>query len=145
MKRTFKRPDGTEEVLEGTAEELAEYERKLNESEKKQPKPGVLRGKSQQEEALRELAEAAKRIAGAAERNTPVPWLPYRTHPIWIVSCSVCGRVNCDGNHWAQPLYPYITLTTSVTDNKIVMNERVGDTTHVVGFDRPTWQGSIVS
>lgn len=45
MKRTFRRPDGTEEVLEGTAEELAEYERKLNESERKPPKPGVLKGR----------------------------------------------------------------------------------------------------
>jgi len=46
MKRTFKRPDGTEEVFEGTAEELAEYERKLNEHTRPPTKPDVLHGAS---------------------------------------------------------------------------------------------------
>ena len=32
MTKTFKRKDGTEEVVEGTPEELAEYERRLRES-----------------------------------------------------------------------------------------------------------------
>lgn len=48
MKKTFTRPDGTQEVLEGTAEELAEYERQLNQQgkvkEHKAPKPALLKG-----------------------------------------------------------------------------------------------------
>lgn len=39
MKKTIKHPDGKEEVIEGTAEELAEYEKNINESgKKKNPK-----------------------------------------------------------------------------------------------------------
>lgn len=51
MKKTITKKDGTTVVVEGTAEELAEYEKKL----KKEPlqeepsKPGLLKGKSFQE------------------------------------------------------------------------------------------------
>lgn len=47
MKRTFKRADGTEEVLEGTPEEFAEYDRKLGGvkvREQRVSKPALLKG-----------------------------------------------------------------------------------------------------
>jgi hypothetical protein len=103
MKRTFKRPDGTEETLEGTAEELAEYERKLNESERKAPKPGVLKGRELEAvpDQLRRLQEAIDRFSD----RMPLYW-PRPDNPIWIVSCSVCGRINCNGYH-GFPAAPY--------------------------------------
>lgn len=90
MKRTFKRPDGTEETLEGTAEELAEYERKLNQqNEQQQPgKPGILKGK--------ELEALIKRTIG--------PWQVPFSSLIWLVSCPICQRGSCDGsNHFLYP------------------------------------------
>lgn len=45
MKKTFKQADGTEVVVEGTAEELAELERRLRESSPKpNEKKSVLNG-----------------------------------------------------------------------------------------------------
>lgn len=38
MKKTIVRPDGTTETFEGTAEELAEFETKVDEGEKRQKK-----------------------------------------------------------------------------------------------------------
>lgn len=40
MKKTIKKPDGTEEVVEGTAAEIAEYERKLRGEVKESPVKG---------------------------------------------------------------------------------------------------------
>lgn len=107
MKRTFKRPDGTEETLEGTAEELAEYERKLNESEGKAPKPGVLKGKGL-EDLLREIQ--------------PVPYWPLPGTPIWIVSCSVCRRVNCNGYHGfgATPYWGDCGVTVTMSSRTLL-------------------------
>lgn len=89
MKRTVRKPDGSEEVMEGTAEELAEYERKLNSESRQQPaKPGLLRGKDpldffRDRDPLDFFRE-----------NPDSPW-PNR--PIWVVSCSICQRINCSG------------------------------------------------
>lgn len=93
MKRTFKRPDGTEEVLEGTAEELAEYERKLRgeespKKEKKEKKPEVLKGKNL-EDLLRELEPLQ-------------PSNPWGARPIVTEPCRFCGRNFCTCN-WPSP------------------------------------------
>lgn len=110
MKRTFKRSDGTEETLEGTAEELAEYERKVNESERKDPKPGVLKGKGL-DDLLREIQATPERVDLALRPS--FTWPPV---PIWIISCSICGRVSCNGYH-GDPSTPYcdggVTITTT--------------------------------
>jgi len=49
MRKTFKRPDGSDVTVEGTPEELAEYEKKIQEENRGHvhesgKKPGVLRG-----------------------------------------------------------------------------------------------------
>jgi len=108
LKRTFKRPDGTEETLEGTAEELAEYERKLREPEQRPARPGVLKGKGL-EELLREMRALPDRVA----ERLPRPWItqPY-PYPIWVVSCPTCGRIDCNGYH-AWPIGFTITLDGS--------------------------------
>lgn len=107
MKRTFKRPDGTEEVLEGTAEELAEYERTLQETSRRPPKPGVLKGSG--------LEEALKRIAGTLERREERDRQPYwPSGPIWITSCFTCGRIGCGGSCYRYDVYqPGVTITTT--------------------------------
>lgn len=44
MKKTIQKPDGSTETVEGTAEEIAEYERKIRGDVKESPKPppGIL-------------------------------------------------------------------------------------------------------
>lgn len=78
MKRTFKRPDGTEETLEGTAEELAEYERKLKREQQEQ-RPDILKGAPAQ----------------------PI-YIPYHVYyPVYQrpERCWVCGAENCHQTH----------------------------------------------
>lgn len=95
MKRTVRKPDGSEEVMEGTAEELAEYERKLNSENRQQPvKPGVLKG--------RELEELLEEFFKDTPRPQPFPDWPTRPDYFWITSCSVCGLTGCAANHWIQ-------------------------------------------
>lgn len=118
MKRTFKRLDGVEETLEGTAEELAEYERRIRESGRTtKSKPDVLKGKG--------LSEILKEIAGdesvkeLIERLRPPRDPLWPSYPIWVVSCSICGRTDCNGYHginpWVQPMQPYLPPGVTIT------------------------------
>ena len=112
MKRTLKRTDGTEEVIEGTPEELAAHERALRDAGKLVPesikKPEVLKGKELQD-ALEEWLKIFK-----PEPSSPLT-PPWYTGPIWVVSCSICGRINCAGNcvSWGQS--PFICTVSSNT------------------------------
>ena len=133
MKRTFKRADGTEETLEGSAEELAEYERRLRESEGRGPKPGVLKGR-ELGDLLKDLLERPEVDELARKFHRPY-WPPG---PIWVVSCSICGRVGCDGNHWPQPLYQPYTITTTTTTEW----PGLGEAPRLDGVELVTWQGS---
>lgn len=136
MRRTFKRADGTEETLEGTAEELAEYERRLREQSKPAPKPGVIKGKGL-EELIREIQAVPERVA----ERVRGPWPNWDPGPIWVVSCPVCGRVGCDGNHWDQPLnpWPHFTITMTTTADRVLLQEQpVAAPGYVLG----QWQGS---
>lgn len=65
MKKTVKRPDGTEETVEGTAEEIAEYERRLS------PAP-VPEGK--EKPAKKKLLTDEVERAGSPFPD--VPWCP---------------------------------------------------------------------
>lgn len=44
MKKTYKHPDGTEEILDGTPEEIAQLEKLLREKSEKKQRPDVLKG-----------------------------------------------------------------------------------------------------
>ncbi|MBV9125646.1 MAG: hypothetical protein JO112_20035 [Planctomycetes bacterium] len=84
MKRTFRHPDGTEETLEGTAEELAEYEKKLK-REQQEKRPDVLKG------------------------APDVVYVPYIVGPLQVQPypqpCWVCGQYNCHQTHiWCGTL-----------------------------------------
>lgn|SRR5574337_564411 len=112
MKRTFKRPDGTEEQVEGTAEELAEYERRLRGeiSEQKRPPP-VLRGAEldgepvtdQEVEWIRTLRRL-RTVPSIPEYPTypiPQPIVTYKqwtTNRTWI-PCKYCGEPDCHKSH----------------------------------------------
>jgi hypothetical protein len=89
MKKTIQKPDGTTEVVEGTAEEIAEYERKLKgeiqvEAPKKQG-PGLLT------DELQRLFDQAK------------PWWEqeiYRTYPR-LEHAPTCLLVKAQNDWWS--------------------------------------------
>jgi hypothetical protein len=115
VKRTFKRPDGTEETLEGTPEELAEYEKKLQRESAQTPKkPETLKGAPvDYTEIAKILEEAAKKIP---QRE---PWYPddwYRAKPIWIVPCSMCHCNPCNCR-WHYPLITWTGTTAAIGVN----------------------------
>ncbi len=113
MKRTNKRPDGTEEVLEGTPEELAEYERRLREPAKK-PKPDVLKGSEAESETAREWRQLLKDLADISRLSQPV-YVPYLIPPPILVDpqpCWICGAYNCRQMHiWCGS----VTVTSDST------------------------------
>ncbi len=103
MKRTFKRPDGTEEVIEGSAEELAEYEKRLREGGKpggKGKKP-VLHGAAVDGIPLSEEETMLVRMqrAGFFEKPAPIyvpTFIPYLSPAI---ACNFCGVYGCKQTH----------------------------------------------
>lgn len=121
MKQKFRRPDGTEVEVEGTPEELAEYERQIKEGQKPvsigKKKP-VLRGAevdgqplSDEEITLIRLSRAGllPKEGPAEKRRDLVPWLPM-PQPIvvpqwpdkyWLQDqpCKWCGQLNCNQVH----------------------------------------------
>ena len=90
MKKTIKHADGTEEVFEGTAEELAEYEKNLNENgsagkKKKNPKllteeqQFIERDKNWQEQIDKKLDDLAR-----LPRCNPFPYFqPFPSFTPW--------------------------------------------------------------
>lgn len=125
MRKVVKRPDGTEEVIEGTAEEVAEYERQIKEGSrpslpKKKP---VLRGAEVDGKPLTDEEVALVRLHRLGllpkeERKadqpviTPMPWPVVMPDPYWLQQpCSFCGKWRCNELH--------IWCTTSTTSDKV--------------------------
>lgn len=138
MKRTFKRTDGTEEVLEGSAEELALYEKQLRESGKLDEtapvKPTVLHGKpavdgvelTDDEIAwVRTWRTVGQKLIEPLVYPDPFgivqepPWWTGKGKigtPIWLVSCSICHRPGCDGSCFMRGTGPWWTLGDSTAE-----------------------------
>lgn len=132
MKKLIKHPDGTEEVIEGTAEEIAAYERKLREGGKSKGKKPVLHGAEVDGKPLTDEEIALVRLSRAGllpkERKepafqpftpiTPTPW-PVMPDPYWLrdVRCSFCGKLNCHELHiWCEaPVTKTVTITSDNT------------------------------
>lgn len=118
MKKQITRPDGTVEVVEGTAEELAEYERNLQEAPKK--KSGGSKKRLLNEETLRAMiAEEVKKIPtthfhfGGCHHCNPPVILPS---PIWIEPQPYIEP------YYPQPGLPWYTITCNGTSSdKIVL------------------------
>lgn len=135
MKRTFKRPDGTEEVIEGTAEELAEYERKLKQESQK-PRPDVLKGM-----AVGDLLDGQP--ITQAEMDAAWEWVkvvrgfkhvPQVTpHPTWPVVCQrcYCSPCNCS---W------YKTWTSTGTS----LHDTLADRHGLQGLQRESLADSLL-
>lgn len=70
MKKTITKPDGTTEVVEGTPEEIAQYERQLREGTTITEVPK----KDGKKLLLEELAEFAKKIPKAELEEIVIPW-----------------------------------------------------------------------
>lgn len=113
MKKTFKRPDGTEEIIDGTPEEIAAYERSMldrypaNESKKK---PDVLRGK--EDVTLDELircSDFVRKIFLEELAKNSIK-IDFPTNPaLNIEACRFCGKYNCNDYH----IFYSETVTTS--------------------------------
>lgn len=100
MKKTLKRPDGTEETYEGTPEEIVEMERRIAEGgpvPKKDPK----KGRKTLTDQVRRLEEDMR---GLRRRIEEMPIVPQITFPI-------CPRPHADEPQpWVHPwTSPHIT------------------------------------
>lgn len=114
MKKVIKHPDGREETVEGTAEEIAEYERKLREGGKSRGKKPVLHGAEVDGEPLTDAEIMLIRLSRAgllpkeSERKEVTPWYPtpfyqpYLWQPERSFSertCRWCGTLDCQQTH----------------------------------------------
>lgn len=121
MKKTISGADGSKETVEGSPEEIAEYERLREERAKRERKPEVLKGSSD----LEKLLELWQTVA-----SVPRPTYPQ---PIWIVSCPICSHVNCVCNRWfptpfvptfVPQFQPWLGGTHTVSGDSIVVADR---------------------
>lgn len=135
MKKTNKRTDGTEEVLEGDPEELRKYE-DLQKAPEQAPitespkKPGILHGAPELDgkpltDSEIEMIRFLRNFKLPEQKFSPIQerWYPQYPDPIWITYCSTCGRTNCGGQCWNLRPYPWITYTT-VTGNEIKLHQQ---------------------
>ena len=104
MKKTFKRTDGTEEVVEGTPEEIAEYENNLREVVVKKSKKPVLRGAEVDGTPLTDGDVFAVRLSRLGLLS------PFsQSYTPNAPPCTVCGGNNCAKTH--------ITYKVGVSDS----------------------------
>ena len=115
MKKRFRQADGTEVEVEGSPEELAEYERQIREGSrpasisKKKP---VLRGAEVDGKPLTDVEVSMVRLhrLGLLPQREPVyvPYQPFPTYPpIWLEPrqrvCPFCGVIDCMQTHiWCE-------------------------------------------
>lgn len=126
MRKVIKRPDGTEEVVEGTAEEIAEYERQIREgSRPRTKKPPVLRGAEVDGKPLtdEEIVMLRAYRLGILPQKEYVPQ-PYPVYPITPLMpyllerpCGFCGVIGCRQTHvWCETIT--VTSDSTVPQNK---------------------------
>lgn len=103
MKKTIQKPDGTTEVVEGTPEEIAEYERKLRGDVQEAPKqkgPGLLT-----EEVLK-LLQGVQRFESPSflpiPQHTPECEITVASRGWWCVN-----PPRCTCGLFVYPSYPF--------------------------------------
>lgn len=101
MKKTITKQDGSTEVVEGTAEEIAEYEKKVKDSVTESPKkvPGLLT------DNLERLFGGTVQLRHASHCNMNIPFWLSTIPPV----CN-CGLI-------AYPRTTDIIYTTSTSDS----------------------------
>lgn len=122
MKKIVKRPDGTEETVEGTAEEIAEYERRLRgETNEGRKKPPILKGKELEDEILRLVNEELER----RKYQATIDWQRFFQEFKWPAvdpapyqfqtACWYCGLIGCNQVH---------TWCGTVTSGQLLMEPK---------------------
>lgn len=127
MKRMYRLPDGSEETVEGSPEELVEYERirKLNETPKTKEAPvlkrkkEILKGAPEAPQLSPELFEMFRKMLEEQAAKSPSPFPPLDVRPV----CWSCGRQGCYGGHscpnritpWPQPTVIFGSSTSDGT------------------------------
>lgn len=117
MKKKFRQADGTEVEVEGTAEELAEYERRIREGQQpvsvgRKKKPVLhgapeVDGKPLTDEEITLVRLSRAGLAPFKKEELDTPFVPYKFIPYQIPVdnfpptpiCWVCGKVNCHEMH----------------------------------------------
>lgn len=94
MRKIVKRPDGSEEVIEGTPEEIREYERVIESSGKALPqkKPNLIKGNW-----IPDPPFVVKITEWEKQREKH--WRYQPPSLLWMVSCPQCHRVSCMCQH----------------------------------------------
>lgn len=107
MKKTFTKPDGTTETIEGTPEELAAYEKKLREEDIKEERKNKKRLLTEEQ-----LAQVRKMIDEALLARPPNTIIinPIQTAPA-LPSYPIDPP---NFNPWIYPLSPFITYGDSL-------------------------------
>lgn len=145
MKRTFKRPDGTEEVVEGSAEELAEYERRLREGSKapgKGKKP-VLHGAAVDGEPLTDDEVNLVRLSrhGFLQKITAPIYIPQYVPYVSPIKCWFCGTFDCHQTHiWYGTTSNTLQLSEDPTAGNVLTINASSDVEAIDGFEfSRTW------
>lgn len=95
MRKVVKRPDGSEEAIEGTPDEVREYERivESDRTPKQKSVPGLIKGKEADPmDGIRRLLDG---FIPPKESGDRFPMWPHNSGPFWITSCSICQRNPC--------------------------------------------------
>lgn len=118
MKKTVKMPDGSESVIEGTPEEIAEFERQqkkgaIHEVPKKSNKRILL--KDDFDKIFEGFDDIFKKMDRQFER---VQYVPYHSH---CVGCATCQpyKFTPPSSPWRDTIW---CETATMTSNKIEMD-----------------------
>ena len=119
MKKTVTLPDGTTEVLEGTAEEIATHERLIRERTRTdtpgKKKPDVLKGAPDVVETgtepVRLDEETIETIRKLLEKSAQ-PYSPGTAFPL-APTCWRCGRQGCTDLHLFDAWPPGHTISAN--------------------------------
>lgn len=122
MKKTITRKDGTVEVFEGTPEELAEWERRLNETPVSRPSEKKKEKKVLNEQELRKLLEQTPNVGDSNVRwnftttftNACDADCFYLGRPWFgIVPPPPCSSPSCPGHRPRQPTFTWASTSTT--------------------------------
>jgi hypothetical protein len=131
VKKTFRQEDGSFVTIEGTAEEIRQYERIVENdrrgNEPKKQKPDVLKGLPETAEEVKKILE---RLGWEPKEKQPrplpqpivTPWIP--PFPSWCLRCGGNPCV-CHITYPSWPTYPQIWYRTTAGDSITL----TGDTT----------------
>lgn len=131
MKKTITHPDGTTETIEGSSEEIAEYEKKLQRGQKSESRKGNRRILNEERLATDDYGTCpCKGCRDVREwwRTVPqvIPWiqpLPY-VQPIYPVYPSFpSDRIVWTDGTGTSPLLPHVITVTSATADRITVND----------------------